>query len=776
MTCELYASTFSQLSNGLDTNLFGIFLGRMEVALEGTPRGVLTRVLECWEGKRPLLRRGSEIVNAQRLLQFSITMNWESGLTMASSKFQYFDHGEHTPRLSASQLFSCLGAPELRKLRENSTFQTTVVEWALRASSSNPFALIADAQSLDMDNGEVFLRDIFGVWLQSQSWLNVRRIVDQLGSTQELSLPYAVFLDELFARCQNSDLEGIVLAACRVVASSGRVPSGTLSHFHINKEASGIVAQIRRVCNDSSHETVSALLEYPTRLREVSRVLSDSDFAEMERQVGDIAAQATALIERASTLEGHFDALSSLVALEDVRNYRQSHRAMDHNHTRLVEYQAWVDQGEALLRELFGEHIPTIKEVLLCNGYRSVLFAVFAEEEFGQPSPFRASKKRLRGGFTSVADRVRRFLRFEGEGVDCYRVMNRIHVNEELELLGACFSVHVDFQIQLQALLNRLKVVVKGSRPPLTEPTPPVEEVEPGMRHHSRSNNDQTPDEENRFDNWINEGVVGHGNFGIVFKGKLKDGTLVAVKVLDVGREFIGNVRNEVDLMRSLHHKHIVQCLGHKEQSLRNGNYKVEIFMERCCSLWDVWTEECERNNDLIRSYTRQVVLGLQYLHNKKIAHHDIKMKNVLISVDGVVKIADFGCSNVLSTMTMQAGGRKQDYAGTPMHLPPEIIAAWNGDAFPLYDVKADIWALGCLVLELHGKRPWTFQGHNHPIAQLSIKYKGMQGFPENAPSQQECTYELWDFYTRVFERDPLKRATCDELAGCVWLRAGSVS
>ena len=286
----------------------------------------------------------------------------------------------------------------------------------------------------------------------------------------------------------------------------------------------------------------------------------------------------------------------------------------------------------------------------------------------------------------------------------------------------------------------------------------------------------QTDNEKNRFDDWKFESCVGHGAFGEVLEGTLRDGTLVAVKVLDVGRQQIGNVRNEVDLMHSLNHKHIVQCLGHKEQSVRSGNYKVEIFMERCRPLCDVWTEEDQSNNDLIRSYTRQVVLGLQYLHSMKIAHHDIKMDNVLIGADGFVKIADFGCSKALSTMTMQAGGRKQDYAGTPMHLPPEIIAAWKTDEFPLYGVKADIWALGCLVLELHGKRPWTFQGHNHPIAQLSIKYKGTQGFPENAPSQQECTYELWDFYTRVFERDPLKRATCDELAGCVWLRAGSVS
>ena len=81
LTCELYTTTLSQLAASGDANSFSTFLGTMEVVLEGTSRGVVARVLYLWGNnsllsKSPSLSNGSEIANAQRLLQFSIAMSW----------------------------------------------------------------------------------------------------------------------------------------------------------------------------------------------------------------------------------------------------------------------------------------------------------------------------------------------------------------------------------------------------------------------------------------------------------------------------------------------------------------------------------------------------------------------------------------------------------------------------------------------------------------------------------------------------------------------------
>ena len=284
-----------------------------------------------------------------------------------------------------------------------------------------------------------------------------------------------------------------------------------------------------------------------------------------------------------------------------------------------------------------------------------------------------------------------------------------------------------------------------------------------------------TGDDSTSFEGWIAEGHLGYGGFGTVLKGRLKDGTPVAVKVMD--KHDLVAV-HEADLMSPLKHENIVKCFGHRDIKAKGrSNTKVEIFMELCTPLRDVWTDTNQSNVDLIRDYTRQVVLGLQYLHDKKIAHHSIKLDNVLIGGDGMVKIADFGCSKAMSTLTMQRGGRQQEMSGTPSHMAPEIVAQWCDGEYPHYGVKADVWALGCLVLELHGRQPWTFDPEciNYPCAQIWRKFKMTEGFPENAPKQGECTPELWDFYSRVFERDPAKRATCAELLECDWLRVSSV-
>ncbi|KAF2314176.1 hypothetical protein GH714_023885 [Hevea brasiliensis] len=110
----------------------------------------------------------------------------------------------------------------------------------------------------------------------------------------------------------------------------------------------------------------------------------------------------------------------------------------------------------------------------------------------------------------------------------------------------------------------------------------------------------------------------------------------------------------------------------------------------------------------MIRLYTRDILQGLEYLHTNGLAHCDIKSKNVLVSKEGA-KIADFGCAKFVE----KVGGAMSEFSGTPAFMAPEV-ARGEEQGFP-----ADLWALGCTIIEMAtGNIPWT-EHQNDPVSAL---------------------------------------------------------
>ena len=160
---------------------------------------------------------------------------------------------------------------------------------------------------------------------------------------------------------------------------------------------------------------------------------------------------------------------------------------------------------------------------------------------------------------------------------------------------------------------------------------------------------------------------------------------------------------------RSLEHPHIVRYIGTVTQ-----DSKVYIFTEWVPggSLGDVLKRFGKLSVDVVRKYTRQMLLGLQHLHAKNVIHRDIKPGNVLISTNGVVKLADFGESEKLEIFADGSVRGMSRLMGTPYYMSPELIRL-DPDATGR---EADVWALGATVLHLvTGVSPWKESGCKDP-------------------------------------------------------------
>lgn len=160
-------------------------------------------------------------------------------------------------------------------------------------------------------------------------------------------------------------------------------------------------------------------------------------------------------------------------------------------------------------------------------------------------------------------------------------------------------------------------------------------------------------------------------------------------------------VENEIELMRNLDHPHIVRYLGYKRDE-EAGSFYILLEYVSCGSIQAlIKTMGGPLDEKVIRKYARQILLGLAYLHsrNPPVIHRDIKGGNVLVETTGNVKLADFGCSKVLSDLVVQ----NNSVLGTPHWMAPEVIRQ-DGVSFE------SVYLL--LILMFFSKKGWTCFRH----------------------------------------------------------------
>lgn len=100
----------------------------------------------------------------------------------------------------------------------------------------------------------------------------------------------------------------------------------------------------------------------------------------------------------------------------------------------------------------------------------------------------------------------------------------------------------------------------------------------------------------------------------------------------------------------------------------------------------------------MVRVYTKQLLLGVAYLHENGICHLDIKGQNVFLTSGGQIKIGDFSEMVKLTETNSTGTNEIREQTGTPRYMSPEMIRGGEGSKIGR---ATDIWSLGCVVVEM---------------------------------------------------------------------------
>lgn len=149
---------------------------------------------------------------------------------------------------------------------------------------------------------------------------------------------------------------------------------------------------------------------------------------------------------------------------------------------------------------------------------------------------------------------------------------------------------------------------------------------------------------------------------------------------------------------------------------------------------------------EIIAYIAREILLGLQALHDKRQLHRDLKSDNILINTNGDVKIADFGFAMQLTKERLN----RKSVVGTPAWMPPELIKKED------YNEKVDIWSLGIVIIELcNGEPPFLRLPHLKAMHNIVAK---------EPPRVQGFSLPLCHFVEKCLMKNPQERYTAFDL------------
>ncbi|XP_074033281.1 uncharacterized protein isoform X2 [Leptinotarsa decemlineata] len=253
---------------------------------------------------------------------------------------------------------------------------------------------------------------------------------------------------------------------------------------------------------------------------------------------------------------------------------------------------------------------------------------------------------------------------------------------------------------------------------------------------------------------WDMIGELGDGAYGKVYKAQHKHtGELAAAKMCRLdGEDDLSDFMIEIDILSEIKHTNIVELheAFQKEQQLW-------LLIEYCDggALDSIMTElEKPLNEPQIAYVCQNMCKGLQFLHKSHVIHRDLKAGNVLLTMSGGVKLADFGVS-AKNKNTLQ---KHDTFIGTPYWMAPEVVLCETFRDNP-YDYKVDIWSMGITLIEFAQMEP-----PNHEMSPMRVLLKIQKSDPPKLEQPSKWSKEFNDFLVKALIKDPQKRPSCEDL------------
>uniref|UniRef100_A0A7N8YHU4 MAP/microtubule affinity-regulating kinase 3 n=1 Tax=Mastacembelus armatus TaxID=205130 RepID=A0A7N8YHU4_9TELE len=287
---------------------------------------------------------------------------------------------------------------------------------------------------------------------------------------------------------------------------------------------------------------------------------------------------------------------------------------------------------------------------------------------------------------------------------------------------------------------------------------PPIPPTKSASRHSlPRCRNSFTSTEEYpHIGNYRLLKTIGKGNFAKVKLARhVLTGREVAVKIIDktqLNPTSLQKLFREVRIMKILNHPNIVKLF-----EVIETEKTLYLVMEYASGgeVFDYLVAHGRMKEKEARSKFRQIVSAVQYCHQRRIVHRDLKAENLLLDADMNIKIADFGFSNEFTL-----GSKLDTFCGSPPYAAPELFQGKKYDG-----PEVDVWSLGVILYTLvSGSLP--FDGQN--LKELRERVlRGKYRIPFYMSTDCE------NLLKKLLVLNPVKRGSLEQIMKDHWMNVG---